>query len=568
MNYRITVAIASTLLFSGAARAQKPVAELPRAHVDTTWNQPKGGKTWTVHTAEEFSKSLAQSSPGDVIVLDAGAVYTGNFRIPAKTNPDSKWIYVISSAYTKLPAPGKRISPADAPNMPKVVTPNVGTAFGINESANHWRFVGIEVYSASTFAPATNRSGVYSGYTLINNFTYPPVNIPEWIIFDRCYVHGDAAHDVQAGISGNGKNYAVIDSYIADIHMKGVDTQAFNAYYTPGPVKLVNNYFEAAGENVMFGGAGGPADPYVPSDIELRNNYLFKPLSWVPLSLNGTYVEKNAFELKSARRVLFDSNTIENVWAAGQVGAAFLLTIRTSQSGDIAVVEDVTVTNNVFKNVVMGFNTLATDNLCGPPAYPNCKNTGNSSRWTIANNLVMLYDPSVPGGIGAHTGLIVFSGGVDRPHGGTFTFLHDIVLQHNTVVPNLSKPCWQSIYFGVPGAWKRPFPRSATDNVWILDNVLCKQPTGDWGAQGKSGLTEYMGAPNTPPFDMEQRFRGNVMYVPPGDQTQSFPPHNLSTSRAVRYVDPGSGNYQLLEPRWTETTDGKPAGIDFATLPK
>jgi hypothetical protein len=52
-------------------------------------------------------------------------------------------------------------------------------------------------------------------------------------------------------------------------------------------------------------------------------------------NLDGSDVEKNAFELKSARRVLFDSNTIENVWAAGQVGAAFLLTIRTSQSGDV-----------------------------------------------------------------------------------------------------------------------------------------------------------------------------------------------------------------------------------------
>ena len=567
MNRRIAFALASSLLFDAGAAAQKPVAELPRTHIDTTWNQPTGGKAWAAHTADEFSRALAQSSPGDVITLDAGTVYTGNFRIPAKTNPNDKWIYVTSSAYSKLPAPGKRVSPSDAANMPKVVTPNVATAIGINESANHWRFVGIEVYSASTFAPPKNPPGVYSGYTLINNFTYPPVNLPDSIVFDRCYVHGDASHDVQAGISGNGRNYAVVDSYIADIHMKGVDTQAFNAYYTPGPIKLVNNHFEAAGENVMFGGAGGPADPYVPSDIEVRNNHLFKPLSWVPLSLNGTYVEKNAFELKSARRVLFDNNTIENVWAAGQVGAAFLLTIRTSQSGDIAAVEDVTVTNNVFKNVVMGFSTLATDNLCGPPAYPNCKNSGNSARWTIANNLITLYDSSIPGGIGAHTGLIVFSGGMDRPH-GVFTFLHDIVLQHNTVVPHPSKPCWQSIYFGVPGVWKRPFPRSTTDNVWILDNVLCKQPTGDWGVQGKAGLTEYMGAPGTPPFDLAQRFTGNVMYVSPGEQMQSFPPHNLSTGKTFRYVDPAKGNFELLEPRWTETTDERPAGVDSAILPK
>jgi len=568
MKYRIALALASIMLMSGGATAQKPVAELPRTLIDTTWKQPTGGKTWAVHTAEEFSRALAQSSPGDVIVLDAGVVYTGNFRVPAKTNPNNKWIYVISSAYSKLPAPENRVSPADAVNMPKIVTPTVGTALGINESANHWRFVGIEVYSASTFAPPKNRPGVFMGYGLINNSTYPPVNLPDSIVFDRCYVHGDAEHDLQSGITGNGTNYAVIDSYIGEIHMKGFDTQAFLAYYTPGPIKLVNNHLEAAGENVMFGGAGGPRDPYVASDVEVRKNHLFKPLAWVPLSLNWTYVEKNAFEMKSARRVLFDSNTIENVWASGQIGAAVVLTVRSSQSGDVAAVEDITITNNVFKNVVMGFNTSTTDNLCGPPMFPNCKNAGHSARWVIANNLVLLYDGSIQGGMGAHTGLILINGGADKPNGVVSTFMHDVVLQHNTVVPNPSKPCWQSIYFGIPRGWKLPFPRSVTDNVWILDNVLCKQPTGDWGAQGKSGLMEYMRAPEAAPFDLPQRFTGNVMYVPPGDKVQSFPPRNLSTSRTIRYVNPDGGDFQLAEPRWTETTDGKPAGIDSTKLPR
>ena len=237
---RITLAVAFILLFGGGAAAQKPVAELPRTSINTTWNQPTGGKTWAAHNADEFSHSLEKSSPGDLIVLDAGVVYTGNFRIPAKTNPNNKWIYVMSSAYSKLPAPGTRVSPADAANRPKVVTPNVSTAFGINESANHWRFVGIEVYSASTFAPPKYSPGVYSGYGLINNVTYPPVNLPDSIIFDRCYVHGDATHDVRSGITGNGTNYAVIDSYIADIHMNGRRSQptCLRGEYRKGDVLL------------------------------------------------------------------------------------------------------------------------------------------------------------------------------------------------------------------------------------------------------------------------------------------------------------------------------------------
>lgn len=164
-------------------------------------------------------------------------------------------------------------------------------------------------------------------------------------------------------------------------------------------------------------------------------------------------------------------------------------------------------------------------------------------------------------GLALILGLIVFSGGADKPH-GVFTFLHDIVLQHNTVVPHPSKPCWQSIYCSVPGGWKRPFPRSGTDKVWILDNVLCKQPTGGRGVPGKPGLMEYMGAPGTQRFDLSQRFGGNIMYVPPGDQTQSF--HLITCQQAKRFVmlTPPMET-QLLEPRSTETTDGKPPGVDF-----
>ena len=335
------------------------------------------------------------------------------------------------------------------------------------------------------------------------------------------------------------------------------------SYITPGPIKLVNNHLEAAGENVMLGGSGGGAFGYVPSDIEVRNNYIYKPLAWVPLSLNGTYVEKNGFELKSAQRVLFDSNTIENVWAAGQVGAAFLLTIRSSQSGDVAVVQDVTVTNNVFKNVVMGFNTLAADSLCGPPSYPSCHNAGTTGRWNIANNLVTLYDNKAQGGIGAHSGLIVFSPGLDIPHGSVIVGLHDVVVQHNTVVPYGTQTCWSAMYFAVPAGWKPPFSLPLTNNIWILDNSLCRQPTGDWGQQGTTGLTQYMGNPGP----VDTRFRGNAMYVPAGDKVQPFPVHNYASTVPFTYVNPSIIDYQLATPYWTDTSDGQIAGVSFAQLP-
>jgi hypothetical protein len=92
--------------------------------------------------------------------------------------------------------------------------------------------------------------------------------------------------------------------------------------------------------------------------------------------------------------------------------------------------------------------------------------------------------------------------------------------------------------------------------------VLCRPPTGDWGGQGTSGLMGYMGEP--PP--LEQRFTGNVILVPADNRPASFAAGNLVTTGPIRFGDPNSGNYQLIAPKWTKTTDGKPAGVDASAL--
>jgi len=562
---RFTSVLVLSLASSGVAIAQKPAAQLPLTYIDTTWSMPTG-TNWAAQTAAQFRSALTSAKPGDVITLDAGVVYTGNFVIPAKSNPNSQWIYVVSSNLSSLPAPGTQVSPSDAVNMPKIVTAGATQAVRLANGADHWRFVGIEIYSASTYAPSSYTPGVYYGYSLVDNLCYPnftgcpnPPVLPHDITWDRMYVHGDATHDLQQGIDGNQISVAVVDSYI---HMKGTDTQAFVAYMTPGPIKLNNNHLEAAGENVLIGGSGRGAGGWVPSDITVTNNYLYKPLSWVTPSLNGTWVVKNSFELKSAQRVLFDSNIIENKWSAGQVGGAFLFTIRTSQSGDIAVVHDVTVTNNIFKNVVRGFDLMEADYMCGTTSYPNCHNAGDTDRIVISNNLVTLGDPTQTGWINQHTGLIAFSTGYDQIN-KAYPPVKDVVVQHNSVVSNPNGPCWNAVYFGAPQAWKLPFPYPPTNNVWILDNVLCRQPTGDWGLHGTSGLTQYMGTPGTPPYDLTQRFYGNVMYVPVGDKVQAFPPHNYATTVPMVYANQSTADYQLVSPYWTDTSDGQLAGVNF-----
>jgi len=550
------------LMLSGFAVAQKPQAILPQVYIDTTWNLPTGGTTWAAHTSAQLSSALNTSVPGDIIVLDAGATYTGNFTLPAKSNPLNKWIYVVSSQLANLPV-GTRVSPATAANMPKLQTTFTTPVFRFATGANHWRFSGLEITSASTQGcnPTHNPPINCFTYSLVDSVaTTNPALLPDSITFDRVYIHGSPAIDLQRAIQANMNDFALVDSYVSEVHMIGTDCQAVAQWQSQGPFKIVNNYLEAATENVIFGGAGGANNPFIASDIEVRNNYFFKPLSWVDLSVNQhEMVVKNHFELKNARRVLLDSNTFENNWANGQVGFSVLFTVMTSQSGNIAVVEDVTATNNILKNVASGFNIVAKDYTCKPPTTPSCTNAGNQDRYYIANNLITFYDPQLPGGV--RNAGIQLAVGTDYINGGIPGVPRDIVFQHNTMISAASTPCWNSVVFANNTGQTI---NHITNNVWLLDNVLCRE--AGW-VQGAAPLVNYMGDPTTPPYDITQRFRGNVMYDPPGDKIQTYPAHNYATTVPLTYVNPAAGNFQLLSPNWTDTSDGSVSGVQFSSLP-
>ncbi|MGC2108237.1 MAG: hypothetical protein WA655_01890 [Candidatus Korobacteraceae bacterium] len=114
--------------------------------------------------------------------------------------------------------------------------------------------------------------------------------------------------------------------------------------------------------------------------------------------------------------------------------------------------------------------------------------------------------------------------------------------------------CGEAIYFNSLQSWGWPPPQSYTHNLWVLNNALCRQLTGDWGAQGTAGLTYYMGDP----APLAPRFVGNVLFVPQGDQVQSFPTCNLATQAALTF----DSNWRLLSPVYTSCTDGKQPGYN------
>src|SRR6185436_14133609 len=72
-----------------------------------------------------------------------GASFTGNFILRKKTG--TGWIYIRTNNETGIPTPGIRITPADAPNMAKVLSAGQVSAFLTEAGASNYRLIGIEI---------------------------------------------------------------------------------------------------------------------------------------------------------------------------------------------------------------------------------------------------------------------------------------------------------------------------------------------------------------------------------------------------------------------------------------
>jgi hypothetical protein len=578
--------------------------------------------TIQVQAGDSLQPALDAAQPGDLILLQAGATFVGNFVLPAK--PGAAFITIRSAASDiSLPVNGQRIGPKWASLLPKLQSPNAMTVLRTAAGSHHWRLQFLEfVANEDGFGDLIQLGDGSSRQNTL-------AEVPHDIELDRVYIHGDTLVGQKRCVALNASAITIRSSFISDCKAVGQESQAIGGWNGPGPYWIEDNYLEGAGENLLFGGSDPSIPGLIATNITVRRNHISKPVAWrnpiiptpagltatagaggtlplrrityrvvarrsvgqgamgrstvasvavsvpangkvqlkwsavpfakeyqvfargfswtvsgpafvdtgaagtaaaAPLGAGTTWLVKNLFELKNARRVTVEYNVFESNWPDGQNGYAILLTPRNSGGTCTwCVVQDVVFQFNIVRHTAAGVNLLGYDS-------PGISAQATNIR--IRHNL--FYDVST-----AHwggNGWFVLIGNEPR----------NVIVDHNTIDHDGSAVVY--VYGSIAS-------RPRTVLGFQFSNNLARHKSygiaGDSYAFGNEVIRAYF---------PDGIVTHNLLAGGPADQ---YPPNNyFSTDFPSLFLNQSAGDYRLTPTSFARgrASDGENLGADMNAL--
>jgi hypothetical protein len=553
-------------------------AELPRVTVPSAMaDTPAPGSIVSVNAGGNLQAALNAAQCGDVIELQAGATFSGEFLVPAKNCDINHWIWIrTSSPDSALPAEGQRATPCYAGvaslegrpqyscNNPQNVMAKVEIQtkgdgpFQFAPGANFYRFIGLEVTRpAGTPGPAR----LISGKGTIDH-----------VIVDRSWLHGAPQDETHDGINLNGAtNVAVVDSYFSDFHCISVSGACIDAHAVAGgvsdtqdgPFLIQDNFLEASGEAILFGGG---AATLTPSDITIINNHFWKPWQWMPGNspfvggpTGNPFIVKNHLELKNAVRVLVQANLMENNWGGfSQTGYGILLTPKNqhTQSGanvcPLCQVTDVTIRYSHVSHGGGGIQIASALSGNGKDGAPALAGTRYSIHDVVLDDLNKKY-------VGGGTAYEIMNAWPKNP-------LNTITINHTTAIPDAAS------HMMIMGNLS---PNASMYGLVFTNNLVITGQYPVWNTGGASScavkdvpITSIVKCFSTYTFG-----NNGLVAPPPSFPPSKWPSHNMFPQTIedvgfTSYNNGNGGNYELLPSSLYKNkgTDGMDLGADIVGL--
>ena len=573
-------------------------------------------------TTAQVQADLNAAACGDRIMVQAGSSI-GSINWPHKGCDNAHWIGLLSTGTTDpaFPPEGTRMTPcwsgvASMLNRAypctsakvltfKIVAPASGNAITATGGGDHIRIVGAEL--------TRNPAGGIAVYNIVDLS-----GTPSWLIFDRVWCHGvenTFPITVQSADTsttrciylGQSNHVAVIDSYFTDFY----DTSAMSANGNTdaqcvgggsgssansgwGVYKFVNNHCEASGEGILLGGSGGPSltptgctigvncNLDVPTDIEVRQNYFFKPPQWngntTTVGGTGWPVGKNGFEMKIGARALFEGNVIENVWYSAQVGYCWSTAPKNQSGGSplvgtapTALTNDFTYRYNYCYNAAYGIALYQSMDL----GCASCQGQG-ADGISIHDNVVG--DDQNLGSLASSSAgdAMEFYAAKDSTGSG-LNQLNNVSISHNTFIRairaltifgadsaglmhnwTMQNNIWPYGAYGfvdIGNSGGCDTPYSVTDNAYGILNACVSNYTVDHNA-----VFNWNGGTLGSKWPTNGAGQGNFFFT--GTSGPGFTNYNNGDSR----FNPANYVITPSSPLHNSASDGKDLGADIPTL--
>ncbi|MCW5980012.1 MAG: hypothetical protein KIT09_18160 [Bryobacteraceae bacterium] len=573
--------LAATMLSAGVARAACDFTVTPTG----TGNA-------------DLQTAIDKAVRGQTICLKQGQTYTpkgGNTSFVLKAQKTGTgYITIMTENIDALAPPNKRVT--TTANLAKIVPvstyPGIVTAeFDVPPGVRPWyahpeltpqyyRLVGLEVRP-----PA----GVYTnGLVKLGNNTDRQslvFHVPHHIELDRMYIHGHGDSDAagKRGIEVHSMQTVIKNSYLSGFGKVAQETHAIIGVNGVKDLLIYNNYIEAAGINILFGGdvprlgdndTLDPTDKLIPENIVILHNHFKKLVSWKKTS--GGWDVKNHLETKLARNVIIEGNVFENNWRQGQQeqsGSAIVFKaiagrdnpqtkVNEACTVPNAVTENVLVQYNYVRNTGAGFEIISRDYQCkddkgamlGRVKHVRIENNVidglNSVEWPGRGTVLALY--TGPDYLTVNHNTIIQPGGAETeavhfettPKGKGFKFTNNVLHHGLYGVASGNPPTTAAIGNTALKNW--------TD--WVAD----KRTSSAFRKNALVGGSTY-----------QQKYLGNCSSQYPDANDKCYP----GTWQEVGFYSYATGDYRLLpngkfsgkgEHPFTRKPDGKDLGADVA----
>jgi hypothetical protein len=313
-----------------------------------------------VESIAELMTAYNNAVGGEHIVIPAGSTWIGEISLPAKNFSD----YVTIRSSASMPALTERITP-NANGLVTLKAPyGNGVPLRIENGATRIRLVGLKF--EPKYIPDVNGPSTYYLLQIGAPFTQTTTATnPSRIIVEHCVINPPDDVNVVHGILNDGYKVSILSSWLGNIKtFGGQDSQAVISFDGKGAHVYNNTYFEAASENIMYGGAVPTIPGLTPTNIEVRRCYFSKRMAWRVYNVDYHQVNvKNLFETKNARRIYIEGSVMENHWDAMR-SQLFALVFKSSVSPGMpgefvpwAVSEDIVLENNRLHRMFGGITT-------------------------------------------------------------------------------------------------------------------------------------------------------------------------------------------------------------------